>query len=88
MLVLSSTQEHSESTGNIKESMDLVFANRNKEDSIHPLTTREIAETQECDTTLLTQAVKEGYSAQLVEDISVLCIGNKLVIPKSLHIMR
>ena len=42
-----STQEHSESTGNIKESMNLVFANPNEEDSIYPLTTREIAEAQE-----------------------------------------
>jgi hypothetical protein len=39
-----SMQEHSESTVNIKEFMNMVFANRNKEDSIYPLTTREIAE--------------------------------------------
>jgi hypothetical protein len=35
-----STQGHSESTGNIKESMSLVFANQNEEESIYPLTTR------------------------------------------------
>jgi len=65
--------------------MNLVFANQNKEDSIYPLTTREIAEAQECDLNLLTQADKEGYFTQLVEDISVLCKGNKLVVPKSLQ---
>jgi hypothetical protein len=34
-----STQEHIESTGNIKESMNLVFNIQNKEDFIYPLTT-------------------------------------------------
>ena len=57
-----STQEHSESTGNIKESRNQVFANQNEEDSIYPLTTKEIAETQEQDPALKTQADKEGYS--------------------------
>ena len=65
--------------------MNLVFANQNKENSIYPLTTREIAEAQLCNPNLLTQAEQEGYSTQLVEGISVLCKGNKLVIPKSLQ---
>jgi hypothetical protein len=65
--------------------MNLVFANRNKEDSIYPLTTREMAEAQKFDLNLLTQAEKEGYSTQLVEDVSVLCKVNKLVIPKCLQ---
>jgi len=80
-----STQEHSESTGNIKESMNLVFANRNKEDSIYPLITREIVEAQEHDPDLKTRADKEGYSTQLVENITVLYKGNKMVIPKCLQ---
>ena len=54
-----STQEHGESTANIKDSMNLVFANWNKEDSIYPLNTGEIAEAQEQDLALKTQAGKE-----------------------------
>ena len=40
--------------------MNLVFANQNKEDAIYPLTTREIAEAQQQDNNLKTQAEKEG----------------------------
>eukprot|EP00804_Cyclotella_cryptica_P020942 CCRYP_009275-RA/>CCRYP_009275-RA protein AED:0.47 eAED:0.47 QI:0/-1/0/1/-1/1/1/141/64 len=45
--------------------MNQVFANRNEEDSIYPLTTREIAEAQQQDESLL----NKGYSTQLVENI-------------------
>ena len=38
--------------------MNLVFANQNKEDAIYPLTTREIAEAQDQDNNLKTQAEK------------------------------
>jgi hypothetical protein len=48
------------------------------------LTTREIVEEQEYNPTLIIQAEKQGYSTLLVENISVLCKGNKMVIPKSL----
>eukprot|EP00804_Cyclotella_cryptica_P020531 CCRYP_003381-RA/>CCRYP_003381-RA protein AED:0.33 eAED:0.44 QI:0/0/0/1/0/0/3/0/548 len=48
-----------------EESMNQVFANQNKEDSIYPLTTREIAEAQQEDESLL----NKGYSTQLVEII-------------------
>ena len=62
-----------------------MFANRNEEDAIYPLTTREIVEAQEHDTDLITQADKEGYSTQLVKHITVICKCNKKVIPKSLE---
>ncbi len=44
------------------ESMNLVFANRNEEASIYPLTTREIVEAQQEDENLKINAGKEGYS--------------------------
>jgi len=62
-----STQEHGESIGNIKESMNLAFSNQNEEDSIYPLTTSKIVEAQEHDPDLKTQADKESYSTQLVK---------------------
>ena len=61
--------------------MNQVFSNRNLEDSIYPLTTREIAEAQQEDGSLNTQ----HYSTQLVENIKVLCKDGKMVIPKSLQ---
>ena len=48
--------------------MNLVFANQNEEDAIYPFTTREIAEAQQQDNNLKTQAEKEGYSTQLVKN--------------------
>jgi hypothetical protein len=76
-----SAQQHEASTANTKESMNQVFANQNKEDSIYPLTTREIAEAQNKDESLNTQ----GYSTQLVVNIKVLCKDGKMVIAKSLQ---
>eukprot|EP00804_Cyclotella_cryptica_P018905 CCRYP_006431-RA/>CCRYP_006431-RA protein AED:0.47 eAED:0.47 QI:0/-1/0/1/-1/1/1/58/93 len=61
--------------------MNQVFANRNEEDSIYPLTTREIAEAQQQDESLL----NKGYSTQLVENVKVLCKEGKMVIPTSLQ---
>jgi hypothetical protein len=78
-----STQEHNETAGNIKESMNQVFANQIEEDSIYPLTTREIAQVQEHNPQLKTQADKEGDTTQLVKNITVLCQGNKMAVPKS-----
>ena len=80
-----STQQQEASLANSKESMNLVFANQNKEDAIYPLTTREIAEAQQQDNNLKTQAEKEGYSTKLVKNIKVLCKQGKMVIPKSLQ---
>ena len=65
--------------------MNLVFANQSKEDAIYPLTTQEIAEAQQQDNDLKTQAEKEGYSTQLIKNIKVLCKQGKMVIPKSLQ---
>ncbi len=50
------------SIANIKESMNLVFANQNKEDSIYPLTTREIVKAQQQNNYLKEQAEKEDFS--------------------------
>eukprot|EP00804_Cyclotella_cryptica_P013866 CCRYP_002396-RA/>CCRYP_002396-RA protein AED:0.37 eAED:0.47 QI:0/0/0/1/0/0/3/0/440 len=69
------------SLASTQESMNQVFANRNEEDSIYPLTTREIAEAQREDESLL----NKGYSTQLVENIKVLCKDGKMVIPTSLQ---
>ncbi len=60
-------------------------ANRNEEDAIYPLTTREIAEAQQQDNNLAKQAEKEGYSTQLVKNIEVLRYKGKMVIPKCLQ---
>ena len=57
-----STQQHEASLANSKESMNLVFANQNKEDAIYPLTTREISLAQQQDNDLTKQAEKERYS--------------------------
>ena len=63
--------------------MNLVFANWDEEDAIYPLTTQEIAEAQQQDNELKTQAEKEGYSTQLVKNSEVLCNQGKIVIPKA-----
>ena len=68
-----------ESTANMQESMNLVFANRDDEDAIYPLTTREIAEAQKRDPDLNATAEK------LVENLEILCKDGKMVIPKSLQ---
>ncbi len=80
-----STQQHEASIANSKESMNLVFANQNEEDSIYPVTSREITEAQQEDNNLKTQAEKKGYSTQLVKNSKVLCHKGKMVIPKSLQ---
>eukprot|EP00804_Cyclotella_cryptica_P001003 CCRYP_012343-RA/>CCRYP_012343-RA protein AED:0.45 eAED:0.45 QI:0/-1/0/1/-1/1/1/0/150 len=46
-----------------EESLNQVFANQSEEDSIYPLTTREIVEAQQADESLH----DKGYSTQLVE---------------------
>ena len=80
-----STQQHEASIANSKESMNLVFANQNKEDAIYPLTTREIAEAWQQDNNLKIEAAKEGYSTHLVKNIEVLCKQGKMVLPKCLQ---
>ena len=62
--------------------MNLVFANRSEENSICPLSTREIAKLQSKDAQLVALTTQDGYSTTLVENIKVLCKNGKLVIPK------
>ncbi len=70
------------------QSMNLLFANQNEEDSIYPLTTIEIAEAQQEDKSLKINAEKEGCSIQLVKNITVLCKGNKRFFQKAYNIMQ
>ena len=78
-------KETGASQANYTESMNLVFANRSKENSIYPLTTREIVESQSKDTQLVPLTSQEGHSTKLVENIKVLCKDGKLIIPKDLQ---
>eukprot|EP00804_Cyclotella_cryptica_P029391 CCRYP_013329-RA/>CCRYP_013329-RA protein AED:0.14 eAED:0.20 QI:0/0/0/1/0.5/0.33/3/0/844 len=75
------TAQRKSSLATTKQSMIQVFANRHEEDSIYPLTTREIAEAQQEDENLL----NKGYSTHIVENIKVLCKDGKMIIPKSLQ---
>eukprot|EP00804_Cyclotella_cryptica_P022260 CCRYP_017938-RA/>CCRYP_017938-RA protein AED:0.45 eAED:1.00 QI:0/0/0/1/0/0/2/0/134 len=54
--------------------MNQVFPNRTEEDSIYPLTTREIVEAQQEDGSLQ----NKGYSTHLVESIKVLLLVSPL----------
>ena len=78
------TKEEETSLTNMQDAMNLVFANRNEEDAIYPLTIREIAESQNSNPDLTPVAGKEGYTIQLVENTKVLCKEEKMVIPKDL----
>ena len=75
------TTQQEASLATTQEIMNQVFVNRNEEDSIYPLTTREIAEAQQEDESLL----NKGYSTQLVENIKVLCKDGTMVIPEGLQ---
>jgi hypothetical protein len=57
----------------MQESMNLVFANKDDEDTIYPLTTREIAEAQTHNLELNTMTDKYGYTTQFVENTKVPC---------------
>ena len=78
-------KETGASQANYTESMKLVFANHSKKNSIYPLTTREIAESQSKGAQLVSLTTQDGYSTELVENIKVLCKDGKLVIPKDLQ---
>ncbi len=80
-----STKKHKASTASIRESMNLVFANQNEEDSIYPLTSRGIAKTQQKDKHLKHNVEKEGYSTQLVENTKILFKDGEMVIQTSLQ---
>ena len=78
-------KETGASQANYTESMNFVFANHSKENSIYPLTTREIVESQSIDAQLVMSSTHDGYSTKLVENIKVLCKDGMLVIPKDLQ---
>ncbi len=78
-------KETGASQATYSETMNFVFANCSKDNSIYPLTTREIAESQANDAQLAKLTTEEGYTTQLVENITVLCKDGKLVIPKDLQ---
>jgi hypothetical protein len=78
-------EETGASQANYSETMNFVFANRSEDDSVYPLTTREIADSQANDAQLVKLTTEEGYTTQLVENIKVLCKDGKLVIPKDLQ---
>eukprot|EP00956_Cyclotella_meneghiniana_P011825 scaffold16629_cov44-Cyclotella_meneghiniana.AAC.2 len=65
--------------------MNFVFANTQEEESIYPLTVSEIAEAQNEDADLKKLAKADKYEKKLVEDITVYCKDDKLVIPKTLQ---
>ena len=69
----------------VKESMNLVFANRSEEEAIFPLTVNEIAEYQQSDKLLNKLAKKEKYTFELVENTKLLCKEGKMVLSKSLQ---
>ena len=68
-----------------EDSMNFVFANTQEEESIYPLTVSEIAEAQKEDADLKQLAKADKYEKKLVEDITVYCKDDKLVIPKTLQ---
>ena len=78
-------KETGASQANYTESMNLVLANCSEENSIYPLMTREIADSQSNDAQLVALTTQEGYSTKLVENIKVLFKDGKLVIPKDLQ---
>jgi hypothetical protein len=69
----------------LKESMNLVFANRSKEEAIFLLTVLEIVESQSKYKGMKKLAKTENYTFQLIENIKVLCKDGKLVILKDLQ---
>ncbi len=82
---METAEETGASLAEHEESMNFVFANRSEDDSIYPLTTREIAESQSNDEQLKQLATHDGYSTELVENTHVLCKNGNLVIPKDLQ---
>ena len=73
--------------------MNLVFASSNKDEAIHPLIVKDIAQAQQDVSNLQALAAlklqelanKDKYIMQLVQNTKVLCKDNKLVVPGTLH---
>jgi hypothetical protein len=71
--------------------MNEVFANRSDEDKIYPLTTEEIAEAQQADTSLkhlfkCNAVIDQGLEIKLIENMTCVCKDGWLVIPKPLQV--
>jgi hypothetical protein len=71
--------------------MNKVFANCSEEDEIYPLTTEEIAEAQQADTSLKhlfkrNAVVDQGLEIKLIENTLCVCKDGRLVIPKPLQV--
>jgi len=75
-----------ESTHTHQHQINMVFANRSKEDVIYPLTVKEIAQAQEDHAVLKKLSKTDKSSTQLVKDAQVLCKDGKMVIPKVLQL--
>ena len=65
--------------------MNMVFANRIKEDVIYPLTGKETALAQEDDLVLKKLSKTDKYFSQLIDDTPVPCKVGKMVILKVLQ---
>ncbi len=65
--------------------MNLVFANRSKENVIYPLTVNEIVEAQLSAPSIQKLASDMRYTMQLVKNKQVLCKGTAMVLPTALH---
>eukprot|EP00804_Cyclotella_cryptica_P016236 CCRYP_005727-RA/>CCRYP_005727-RA protein AED:0.31 eAED:0.31 QI:0/-1/0/1/-1/1/1/0/226 len=76
-------EESAIDTSAYQEEMNLVFANRSKEDVTYPLTVREIAQAQKRYASL--KMLKDQYLTQLVESTQILCKDGKMIIPKDLQ---
>jgi hypothetical protein len=68
--------------------MDLnyVFAHRNDEEEIFPLTVEEIAVAQKKDKSIQKDKITLQYESKLVENTYVLCKDGRLVIPQKLQL--
>jgi hypothetical protein len=69
--------------------MNEVFANCCEEDIIYPLTTEEIAETQQADASLKllfkhNAVIDQGFEIKLIENTTCVCKDGWRVIPKPL----
>jgi hypothetical protein len=62
---------HKNSTNKHNYSMNIVFANRSKEEEIYPLTVKEIAKAQKLDSLFKATALKEKYEKTLIKNTSV-----------------
>ena len=65
---------HDEGTSlaNYEETMNLLFANRSKENAVYPLTVREIAESQSADITMGQLKNQPGSLVQMVRNTMIL----------------